>query len=785
LWYTLSAGIVNEVYYPTIDSPQLRDIQFLITDGRTFFHDERRDLHSTTETISPHALGFRLTNTDPGLRYRITKEVIADPTQSCLLQSVRLETTDDLGSHLRLYVLCAPHLEDGGWANTGRVITSAGKVVLSATKSNTWLALAADAPFRETSVGFVGVNDGWQDLADNMRLDRHYDCAEDGNIALTGEIDLDGRWAAATPEDGPFTLVAEFVLALAFSDCARGAETVLLQALGADFDGLRRIFIRQWEDECARFRPLERVAGDGGRLYRASQAILLAHEDKLYPGAMIASLSIPWGESRGDAELGGYHLVWTRDLVNCATALLAADDSETPRRALIYLAATQRPDGGFHQNFWITGEPYWQGVQLDETAFPVLLAWRLHKARALERFDPLHLISAAAGYLIREGPASAQERWEEAAGFSPSTLAVTIAALTCAAHYLSERGDAITASFVQEYADYLERNVERWTVTETGTLVPEVRRHYIRVLPADPSDPEPGAGPDTATLTLANQPPSGPYEYPAREIVDAGFLELVRWGMRRPGDPLIEDSLRVVDALLKADLPEGPCWRRYNHDGYGQARDGGPFTGWGVGRPWPLLTGERAHYELAAGRPVGAYLRALEGFAHGFGLLPEQVWDGDDLPEHYLRRGRPTGSAMPLMWAHAEYVKLLRSVADGRVFDLIPEVWNRYVEGNPNGSGETSRRVVEIWKPNHHVTRVSAGSTLRVQAPGSFRVHWSLDSWVTVSDTESALTSLGIGYVDIPVPRGQTGPLVFTLYRPDEDRWEGRDYSVDVRMGWA
>ncbi len=223
---------------------------------------------------------------------------------------------------------------------------------------------------------------------------------------------------------------------------------------------------------------------------------------------MIASMSIPWGEDKGDDDLGGYHLVWTRDMVNSATALLAVGDTATPLRALIYLAITQREDGGFYQNFWIDGDPYWTGVQLDEVSFPIILAWRLWKANALGDFDPYVTVVRACGYLIREGPATPEERWEEAGGYSPSTLASNIAGLICAADFIEARGEKPSAEFVRTYADFLESHVEKWTVTRSGTLVPGITRHYIRINPAVSREGAAGdEDPDSGELALANQRP--------------------------------------------------------------------------------------------------------------------------------------------------------------------------------------------------------------------------------------------------------------------------------------
>jgi glucoamylase len=289
----------------------------------------------------------------------------------------------------------------------------------------------------------------------------------------------------------------------------------------------------------------------------------------------------------------------------------------------------------------------------------------------------------------------------------------------------------------------------------------------------DLANPGADEDPDRATVTLRNRPPGARADFPAADIVDAGFLELVRYGIRRAGDPLIEDSLRVVDAVLRVETPFGPCWRRYNHDGYGQQDDGGPYTGWGRGRAWPLLTGERGHYELAARRDVAAYTRAMERFATATGLLPEQVWDRADRSENLLWTGRPTGSAMPLMWAHAEYIKLLRSIRDGTVFDVVPAVAHRYQGG--------TRHALEVWKFNRQARSVSPGARLRVQADVPFVLHWSVDEWRHAEDTRSTASGLGIEFVDLSVPAAQRGAVRFTFYWPASRRWEGRDFAVAMQ----
>lgn len=461
-------------------------------------------------------------------------------------------------------------------------------------------------------------------------------------------------------------------------------------------------------------------------------------------------------------------------MVSSAIGLMAAGDHQTARRALIYLATNQEENGGFAQNFWINGTPYWQGIQLDEVAFPIILAWKLHTQKLISNFDIYPMVIRAAKFLVHHGPVTQQERWEETSGFSPFTLASNIAALICAGALARERNDSTTAQFLEEYADFLESHLETWTVTTEGTLVPDIKRHYIRITPASVDDPCPNENPNEGILSIANQPPGQKSEFPAKEIVATGFLQLVRFGIRKPDDPIIVDSVKVIDAVLKVDTLFGPCWHRYNHDGYGQRPDGQPYQGWGKGRAWPLLTGERGHYELMRGNDVTPYIKAMEGFATDTGLLPEQVWDEPDRPEINMFLGKSTGSAMPLMWAHSEYIKLLRSTEDGQVFDWIPEVAERYL-GNRN-----SCKNLEIWKFNRQVKQVKPGWTLRIQALAPFQLHWSQDNWQTVHNFQSTCTSVDVYYVNIPVNAEQKAPIYFTFLWTEGNQWENKNYQVEI-----
>jgi glucoamylase len=759
VWFTIWRGILTEAYYPTVDRPQLRDLEFLFSDGNGLFLEEKRDLDYQIERMSP-SQGYRISRHDSEGRFSFTKEVIVEPTRPCVLLHTKMEGNGDFLRNLKTYVLCAPHLEGGGEGNNAFVVEVSGRGLLVAEKKNRWLAVGASCDFSRLSCGYVGHSDGYTDLVKNRKMEFEFDEARNGNVALTGELDL--------------SKAREFTIGVAFGETLPSAVSSLFQSLGVAYNERRQLFIHQWEAAVNGRKPLERTSGDNGRLFESSYNLLLTHEDKLYQGAFIASLTIPWGGARDDKEgKSGYHLVWTRDLVESATGLLAAGNTEAPSRALIYLAARQEEDGSFPQNFWVDGEAFWKGMQLDEVAFPVLLAWRLHQLQLLGQFNPHVMVNRAVAFLLHSGPVTGEERWEEASGYSPSTLAVIISAFICAASFARAKQDNETAAFLESYADFLRSHLEEWTVTTEGSLVPGSPRYFVRLNPAKPGEVAAPGSVNNAELKLTSQPPGSRQSYPARDIVDAGFLQLVRYGILAADDPLIVESLNAVDASLKADTPSGPCWHRYNHDGYGQRPDGGPYMHWGKGRAWPLLTGERGHYELAAGHDCRPLLHAMERFSNGTGLLPEQIWDEADLPEAHLYCGGPTGSANPLLWTHSEYLRLLRSCHDGKVFDLIPEVVARYRDG------KTQSRV-EFWLPKHAIRQARKDHTLRICAPEAFRLRWSADNWTTWQDSESRATGIGGEYFDV-VPADFQSQLEFTFFWTSRGQWEGQNYRVQAR----
>ncbi len=771
LWFTCSHGIVNEVYHPTIDRPQVRDMEFLITDGETFTHEEKRDLLSSFEYIHSEALGIRYINRDPDGRYTLIKEIICDPHHSVLLVHGRIEAEPALLAKLKIYALLAPHLDGGGAGNSARAIDVAGYRMLLAWKNQWSLAMGVSCGFSRVSCGFVGASDGFHDLVDDHQMNWEYGSATNGNIALMGELDI----ACAHNVPAGEASAREFTVAIGIGATQHTSLQKTVTALAMPYAQHRTRYIEQWK-RAANPEWLGVKSQDGGMLLRTSHNLLLAHEDKTYSGAFVASASIPWGQAKGDDDLGGYHLVWTRDMVQTASALLACGRAETARRALVYLACTQQPDGGFAQNFWVDGRPYWTGTQLDEVAFPVILAWRLWKADGLGEMNIFPFVERAAGFLVKKAPITHQDRWEENAGYSPSTLAAVVTALICAAEITRAHFGDERAEFLEDFADWIEGHLEDWLVTNDGVLLPEVKRHYMRVRPPETGEAYWCEGCGKEMIHINNRPPGERQDFEAREVIDGGFLELVRYGVRRADDPLVIDSLKVVDAVLKRDLPQGPGWLRYNHDGYGDGPNGEPFRSHGQGRVWPLLTGERAHYELAAGKDIAPLVRSYELFATKGQLMPEQLWDQENLPDRGLRKGGPAGSATPLVWAHAEYLKLLRSALDGKVFDRVDPVFERFC------TTDGRRRVnhnVEVFSLRRPIQRVDAGDTLRILDAERFEIVWSTDGWQTVqTDPSHDWGSAGFS-ADIHAG-SEPSQISFTLRWPDANRWLGYNVAIEI-----
>jgi glucoamylase len=768
---------LNEIYFPRVDMACTRDLGLIVTDGDSFFSEEKRHCRFEAVPVEPGVPAFRLTNTETGGKYRIEKEVFADPHRNVVLQKVRfvelhagqsgavpataVPTQFDAKYHL--YALLAPHLGNNGSNNTGWIGDYKGVPMLFAEyPGGLALAFACSVPWKKMSVGFAGYSDAWQDLSQNFQLTQQYDRAENGNVALAGELDLAAR-------------NGEVLLALGFGGNWAEAALQASAALLEDYDALLQDYISQWRSWQKTLLPLDRPVDCD--LYRASTAMLRVHESKDFLGGVIASLSIPWGFNKGDEDLGGYHLVWPRDLVETAGGFLAAGAQGDAVRVLRYLEATQESDGRWPQNMWLDGRPYWNGLQMDEAAFPILLVDLLRR-EAPRALGDLHrwwpMVKRAVGFIARNGPVTQQDRWEEDAGYSPFTLAVEVAGLLAAADIADAVGEREIANYARDLADTWNESIERWTYSTDGDLARQigVEGYYVRIAPPETDC---AASPNDGFVPIKNRPPGEGMER-ASHVISPDALALVRFGLRPPDDPKILNTIKVIDALLKVNLPQGPCWYRYNDDGYGEHADGAPFDGTGIGRPWPLLAGERAHYELAAGNLSGAkeLLKSVE-FSTGISrLLPEQVWDNADIPDRELVLGKPSGSACPLVWAHSEYIKLVRSLKEGKIFDQAPQTVKRYCV-------EHRKARYWSWRFNNKCRMMPRGKVLRIALLAPATVHWSSNGWQTAQDMSTRDTGVGIHFADLPTSELDPGHgVVFTLYWQHEQRWEGVDFTVTI-----
>ena len=764
VWFTVSHGILDEVYYPRVDHACTRDFGFIVTDGQTFFSEEKRNTHSETTLVAAGVPAYLIRTTDADGRYRIEKEILTDSRRDVVLQRIRFVPLQGTLSDFRLYALLAPHLANRGRGNTAWVGDYKGTPMLLAERSGSALALACSAPWLARSAGFVGYSDGWQDLSANKHLTRTYSRAENGNVALVGEIDV-----CAT--DGVC------IMALAFGPTAMEAGQHAALSLLDNFDTTKTEYVREWQawhhslDARRSGHPPRRV------LYDLSAAILRTHESKHVEGGVIASLSIPWGFSKGDDDLGGYHLVWPRDLVETGAAFVAIGAGHEAKRVLRYLQVTQEADGHWTQNMWLDGAPYWHGIQMDETALPVLLvdlAAREGVLDAAERGAYWPMVRKAVAFLVGNGPVSPQDRWEEDPGYSPFTIAVQVAALLVAADLATAAGEVTAADYLRGTADAWNASIERWLYVSGSDLAAQhgVGGYYVRVAEPDRAD---AASPRSGFVPIKNRPPEASSAR-AISLVSLDALAFVRFGLRDANDPRIVSTVKVIDETLRVETPRGPVWHRYQGDGYGEHTDGGPFDGTGIGRGWPLLTGERAHYELAAGRgDVAEQLtESLEAFAGESGLLPEQVWDTNDIPTRELYLGRASGSARPLVWAHAEYLKLCRSLRDGRIFDRPPQTVQRYLV-------EKKTSPCVSWRFNNKLRTMPVNAALRIETRAPAIVHWTVDGWETVHDTETRDTTLGVHAADLPTTALLTAACVtFTFYWPDANRWEGVDFTISV-----
>jgi glucoamylase len=633
VWFTLANGVMTEAYFPTFDTPNTQCLQLIIC-NRSGCQTEADDMTHEVRVASLRSLTFQQINKSKDLRYTITKTYVTDPANATILiQATIAGLSDDRD---RVYVYYDPSLANSGMHDTAK--TTPKRVLLAF--DHTASALLSSSGFGHTTNGFFGRSDGLVQLKSSGNF-KEYSVAADGNVVQVAQI--------RRPQS--------FTLALGFGINWMHANARAYNSLARGFSLVRKEYEAGWSAYLDTLKPVpERYR----QKFHMAAMVLKGLEDKLIPGATVASPSSPWGggPNANEATVTGYHAVWARDLYQVATALYLAGDEAAANRALDYLFNVQQlSDGSFPQNSHIDGSVIGRGVQLDQVALPIVLA---HQLGRHNRATWLKHIKPAAEFLIQHGPATQQDRWEEKAGYSPSTIAAEIAGLVCAAEIAKKNDDESYAANYLKKADEWVANVEKWTATSNGPHGDG--KYFLRI--------SEHGNPNHAAKIEIN---SGGGTYDQREIVDAGFLELVRLGIKRANDPLILKSLAVVDKLLKVETPVGPGWYRYNHDAYGERPDGGDYDARnGKGRLWTLLTGERAEYELARGNVEEAQ-RLLDTMGSLFNeglMLPEQVWESN---------GKGTGSATPLAWSMAQFMRLVLNVEARRNLETPDVVTRRYL----------------------------------------------------------------------------------------------------------
>jgi glucoamylase len=752
VWFTLREGVLTEVYYPTVDAANTRLLQLVVVSGDGTRVDTEEEMTHSSGPAHPQALVFTQYNEAKDKAYRIQKTYVTDPERHTVLISVRFFA--ERPAAWRLYVYHDPSLNNSGmhdsaWTQEGALLSA------DADKA---AALISSTGFDEQMNGYHGTSDGLTNLrrtaaeipkhtARSLPYDPHVRQqrnaasgmrAADGNVVQVARVKTDALDTSGGRE-------YNFTLALGFGREADEALRNARLSLAKGWQKTEGEYQQGWIDYV---RTLRKVDEKYQRQFDMAAMVLKAHEDKTYRGAMIASLSVPWGggASANEPNVGGYHLVWSRDLYQVATAFYALGDKASADRALHYLfTVQQKPDGSFPQNSWLDGRPFWGSLQMDEVSYPLILAYQL--GRTDNETWTKH-VRRAADFIVRHGPRTPQERWEEKPGYSPSTIAAEIAGLVCAAEIARRNDDAASAAIYLAAADDWARNVERWTATTTGTH-PE-RNYYIRI--TDNDDPN-----DGALMNAGN----GGGDHDERDYVDAGFLELVRLGIKSPADPLIAKSLAVVDRVIKVETPNGATFYRYNYDGYGEMDDGRPwnFDGkyTGKGRLWALLAGERGEYELARGLRAEAFRRldALLGFANEGLMIPEQVWDRRETPRADLRFGEGTGSATPLAWSMAQFIRLASNLSENRNLFMPDIVAARYA-ARPQ---PPARALADFDAPSEEaLSRIEAETTFRVAgrvAPRS-RVYASDAS----GTREIQVNPEGRYAFEVRAPRGESHVVV-------------------------
>jgi glucoamylase len=654
VWFTLQGGSLTEVFYPTADNANVEWLQFVVVNPKTKkVETERDDAIHQIKTLRTDSLSFQQINKSKTGEWTIIKTYTIDPERASILIDVQFQTKN---KGLNLYVYYNPSLGNSGMGDTAQ--TKIGlenpKGIFVVEKPKVASALKFSSKLDEQTNGFYQVNDGFEQLKQCGKIKKQTKIAADGNVAQIAKIVSPTRFTTVLSY-AKDSLNAQIDAGLSFN---KGFELCSLE------------YNKSWSNFVS---TLPKVEPKYQTQFNFATMALRAMEDKTFRGGNVASLSKPWipiGDANGP-YVGGYHLVWSRDLYQVATAYIAIGDIDSANRALDYLFKyQQKPDGSYPQISWLDGRTLGDAIQLDEVSYPLILAYQLSRN---DRETYEKHIKPTAEFIAKTGPKTGQERWEEKSGFSPSTIAAEIAALVCAADIAAKNGDELSARSWLEKADDWAKNVEKWTATKTGKFGDG--NYYIRLS----ANGNPDAG---EKIELNNNAGT----FMENEIIDAGFLELVRLGIKSPSDPLIVKSLKVVDQILKVKTPNGEGFYRYNHDGYGEMADGRPWNFdrkySGKGHLWALLTGERGQYEIALANSkksklINPRLRldAMAKFANEAYMIPEQVWDSPNGP---FKFGEGAGSATPLAWSMAQFIRLAMNIKTGKNIDTPEIVAKRY-----------------------------------------------------------------------------------------------------------
>jgi glucoamylase len=638
VWFTNAQGVLTESYFPTIDQAQIKDAGLLITDGKNFLVEERTNTLQKVEVLSPSLV--KLINRDHLNRFEVEHTFYTLTEKSVIVDEVTVRSFQD---GLNYYLLINSALNNTGYQDTGKVLDK--QFVFS--EGETTLKVSSTIGFQKMSVGYVGFTDGFQDLQNNYVMDFQFPEAHDGNVAGLGHLAL-----PAAKGEYRFYIVYSFEN----DDMTFSPEELAIH---------KNAYTKEWESYYAKLNTPANLNEQHLQLYYRSLFALKVHEDKLNPGALIASLSKPWGETtfeKPGVQVGGYHMVWPRDLYHVCLALIHAGDIQTTYDALNFLKRIQYQDGvwsygerviprqgAFPQNVWVDTREYWGGLQLDQTAYPVHIFYQLwlradeaQKSQLLKDYGTM--IKLALEFIQNYGPWTAQERWEENYGISPDTFAAATSALIMGQRIFQNDKYLKTAhGWLTKPGD----NIHTWTYTTSGHF--DDGHYYIRIAGCNGyiSQWNPNNG---VFCHVANSP----HYVEQTHMIDQGFLKLALLGLVPASDARIKRSKKVVDNHIKVKTPKGSGWYRYSHDAYGEDQKG---------RLWPLLSGEHGRYAIArfeegdlswkeAEVEVDRILDSYIGFANLGGMLPEQVF------EH---SGEGTGAATPLAWSHAEYIKLLWS----------------------------------------------------------------------------------------------------------------------------